>query len=281
MSWDLGDSVPLSITITDESGALANAGNVALTVSLPDGTTETHDPVAASSAGVYNFDYPSVQAGIHRVRWVASGANAAAYADMFDVEPAEGTPFVSLADTKHHLRMDPERTEDDEAVRWFIGAGCQIIEDRMGHVTPQTVVSDLTARRGVIVLPERPVISIVSVVRLPGGAAIPPADALAGTAGYKLKHSEGVLLVPLWYGDVRTTYRVGRTPLPKNFRLAGLDLIRHLWQGSQHNNGGGRPVLGDSDTISAGIGRAYALPYRVMELLGLKKTQERDEPLIG
>lgn len=279
MSFDLGDRVPLSITITDPDGHLANAGSVSVTITLPDGTVTTAGPIAPAETGVYNYDYDTVQAGLHRVRWIATGANASAFTDMFDVEPADGAPFVSLADTKNHLRWLAD--EDDEVLRGFISAGCQTIEDRMGHVSPQTVVSDVSARRGVVVLPERPVISITSVVRLPGGEAIPPADPLAGTSGYALKHSEGVLLVPALYGDARVTYRVGRTPLPQNFRLAALDLIRHLWQGSQHNNAGGRPALGDSDAIAAGLGRSYAMPYRVMELLGLKKTQERDEPLIG
>ncbi|HEX4816700.1 MAG TPA: hypothetical protein VFV66_28495 [Nonomuraea sp.] len=278
MSWDLGDQVPLSITITDEAGQLANATSVSLTITLPDGTTHVQNPVAPASTGVYNYDYETLQAGVHRVRWVATGANASAFADVFDVEPAEGAPFISLADTKTHLHKLTD--EDDEALRWFIGAGCQVIEDRMGHVTPQTVVSDVPARRGVIVLPERPVISVTSVVRLPGGEVIPQADALAGTDGWTLKNAEGVLLVPAWCGAVRVTYRVGRSPLPQNFRLAGLDLIQHLWQGSQHNNSGGRPALGPSDAITTGL-KPYALPYRVSELLGLKRHQERDEPLVG
>ncbi|AQZ67635.1 unnamed protein product [[Actinomadura] parvosata subsp. kistnae] len=280
MSFDLGAKVPLSITITDPSGALANAGTVALTITLPDGTVFVQDPVAPASTGVYTYDYATVQAGVHQVRWLATGDNASSYTDVIDVEPAEGAPFVSLADAKEHLRKDRLLTEDDEALRRIIGAACQVIEDRVGHVTPQTVVADVSACRGVAVLPDRPVISIVSVVRLPGGAAVPAADPLAGTDGYRLKHSEGVLLLPDWYGDFRVTTRVGRTPLPLNFRLAGLDLIKHLWQGSQHNNGGGRPMLGDSDAIAASI-RPFALPFRVMELLGLKKTQERDEPLVG
>ncbi len=277
MSFDLGGIVPLTITIRNSDGVPQNAGNVTLTITLPDGSAVVQDPVVGTD-GVYAYDYASAQAGVHRVRWLATGLNASAYTDVFDVEPAEGQPFISLTDQKSHMRKLTD--EDDEALRGFIGAGCQVIEDRVGHVAPQTVVSDVSARRGVIVLPERPVISVTSVVRLPGGEAIPEADALAGTDGYKLKHSEGVLLIPDWYGDVRVTYRVGRTPLPQNFRLAGLDLIRHLWQGSQHNNGGGRPMLSDSDAIAASI-QPFALPYRVMELLGLKKTQERDEPLIG
>lgn len=276
MSWDLGDKVPLSIEIRDPSGALADAGNVALTITLPDGTMEAHDPVVSASAGVYSFDYPTIQAGLHRVRWLATGANASAFTDVFDVEPADDMPFISVADAREHLN---KTSADDEHLRGFVGAACQLIEDRMGAVSPRTVTADVTARCGVIVLPRRPVISITSVVRLPGGAVVPPADALAGTPGWTLESPEGVLAVPLWFGRVRATYRAGRSPLPKNFRLAGLELIKHLWQGSQHNNGGGRPVL-DSDTIAASV-RPFAMPYRVMELLGLRKDQERDEVFVG
>ncbi|MEO3875530.1 hypothetical protein ABGB18_42685 [Nonomuraea sp. B12E4] len=277
MSFDLEEMVPLRIVIRNAAGVPENAGNVALTITLPDGNTHAEASLTGTD-GVYDYNYPSVQAGIHRARWIATGQNAGAFTDVFDVEPAEGAAFISLADQKKHLRKLTD--EDDEALRWFIAAGCQVIEDRMGHVTPQTVVSDMPARWGVIVLPERPVISITSIVKLPGGDLVPPADAMAGTAGYTLKNSEGVLLLPAGGSDVRVTYRVGRTPLPQNFRLAGLDLIRHLWQGSQHNNGGGRPMLGDSDAIAASI-KPYALPYRVSELLGLKRHQERDEPLVG
>lgn len=278
MSWDLGDQVPLSTLVTNPAGQPANAGSVSLTITLPDGTTDTQGPISPTTVGVYDFDYPTLQAGRHNVRWVATGANASAFRDAFDVEPADGGAFISLADAKGHLRLS--YSTDDEQLRWFVDTGCQMITDRMGAVSPTTVVADLSVRRGTIVLPTRPVISIISVVRLPGGVAVPPADALAGTDGWTLTSSEGVLTITGWCGDVRVTSRVGRTPLPSNFRLAGLELIAHLWRGSQHNQAGGRPALGDGDAIAASI-RPFAMPYRVMELLGLKKDQERDEVFVG
>jgi hypothetical protein len=277
MSWDLGDSVPLSITIKDPGGALADAGSVSVTITLPDGTPTVQGPITPTSTGVYDYDYPTVQAGIHRVRWVATGANAAAYSDVFDVEPAEGAAFISVADAREHLKKTPA---DDEDLRWFVAAACQAITDRMGQVSPLTVVADRPVRNGKVILRTRPVIAVTSVVRLPGGDAIPAADALAGTSGWELVNLEGVLSVPASCGSVRVAYRAGRSPLPQNFRLAALDLVRHLWQGSQHNQAGGRPALGDSDAIAASV-KPFAMPYRVMELLGLKKDQERDEPLVG
>ncbi len=279
MSFDLGGVVPLSVTITDDDGNLANAGSVSVTITLPDGTTETHGPIPPTSTGIYDYDYPAVLAGRHGVRWVATAPNASAFTDVFDVAPADGGAFISLADAKGHLRKSRIETVDDEVLRGFVATACQVIEDRMGHVSPVTVVTDRRAHRGQVVLPERPVIAITSVQRLPGLAAVSQADAGADTDGWTLESPEGVLSVG-WCDRVRVTYRAGRSPVPPNFRLAALELVAHLWRGSQHNQAGGRPALGETDA-TAWAATSFALPYRVMELLGLKKTQERDEPLVG
>lgn len=278
MSWDLGDVVPLSITVKNPAGGPDNAGNVSLLITLPDGSTVTQASVGPTTLGHYDFDYPSVQAGRHAVYWQATGTNASAFSDAFDVVPPDSGAFISLADARQHLRMTS--SEDDEQLRWFVDTSCQMIADRMGAVVPAAVTEDCSGRC-TIVLERRPVLSITSVQRLPGLAAIPAADRAAGVGGWYLDSSEGVLKhTSTFGGDVRVLYRVGRTPLPSNFRLAGLELIAHLWRGSQHNQAGGRPALGPTDAISATY-RPYAMPYRVMELLGLKKDQERDEPLIG
>lgn len=279
MSFDLGDMVPLSITIRDAAGQEANAGQVTLTLTLPDGTTTTLGPITPTSTGVYDYDYATTQAGRHQARWVATGANASAFTDAFDVTPADGGDFIGLAETKTHLQKSG--TGDDEQLRFFISAACQMITDRMGQVSPATVVHDVTQRGNTIVLPTRPVIAVTSVQQLPGGDLVAPVDEDAGTPGWYLDGSEGVLRHSGGFaGRVRVTYRAGRTPLPPNFRLAALELVAHLWRGSQHNQAGGRPALGESDSITASV-KPFAMPYRVMELLGLRKDSERDEILVG
>lgn len=279
MSHDLGDLVPLSVTVTGSDGNPANAGRVDLTITLPDGTTTAVGPIAPTTVGVYDYDFTTVQAGRHQARWLATGANASAFPDVFDVQPADGGDFISLADTKNHLQKSG--TGDDEQLRLFIGAACQMITDRMGQVSPASATYDVTQRGDTIVLPRRPVMAVTSVRRLPGADLLPPADEGAGVAGWYLDSPEGVLRhTGCFDGRVRVTYRTGRNPLPSNFRMAALELVAHLWRGSQHNQAGGRPALGETDSLSASV-RAYAMPYRVMELLGLKKDQERDEPLVG
>lgn len=276
MSFDLGDVVPLSVTVTDPAGQPANAGAVSLIITLPDGTTTTVAPVSSTSTGVYDYDYATVQAGRHHVRWVATGANASAFTDSFDVQPADDGDFISLVDAKAHLKKSAPA--DDEKLRQFVSAACQMITDRMGQVSPLTVVADRRLHRCRIVLPARPVISIVSVQQLPGLAAIAQADAGTGTGGWTLESAEGVLSVTGWSGRIRVTYRAGRTPLPADFRLAALELVSHLWRTSQLNAGGGRPAVGVDETIVPGV--SYALPYNVRQLLGLDKRPQ-DEILVG
>lgn len=280
MTFAFGAAARLSTSVRDE-GVLVTPASIVLTILLPDGTIAGPFTPTNSTTGVYYYDYTPAQAGGHVARWVTTGP-VAADEEPFDVAALWGEAgFISLADAKDHLNKSRLPTPDDEKLRLFVVAACQMIEDRMGRVSPATVVHDITQRGSTIVLPARPVIAVTTVQRLPGLDPLPAADEGAGVAGWYLDGSEGVLRHTACFpGRVRVTYRAGRTPLPLNFQLAALELVAHLWRGSQHNQAGGRPALGETDALSASV-RTFAMPYRVMELLGLKKDQERDEPLIG
>ncbi|MEU8279560.1 hypothetical protein ACFYOK_29410 [Microbispora bryophytorum] len=283
MAFDLGTVVPLSVTVTNAAGEPENATAVELTITLPDGSTTVQGSIDPISPGVYGYDYATLQAGVHRVRWVATGTNASAFTDVFVVEPAEGAPFVSLADVKHHLKKSGIAAEksgiaaDDEKLRGFIAAACQSITDRMGPVSPLTVVHDVTECGRQVVLPRRPVIAITSVQALSDLTTVPEADRAARVDGWVLESAEGVLSLTRAYGALRVTYRAGRSPLPATFRLAALEMTAHLWRTSQLNSGGGRPQVGVDEVIVPGV--SYALPYNVRQMLGLDKRPQ-DEVLI-
>lgn len=279
MSFQLGDVVPLSVTVKDAGGNPANAGSVVLTVTLPDGTTATPS-VTNDATGVYNADYPTVQAGRHGVRWVATGTNASAFTDAFDVEPADDGDFVSLADVKRH--MNKTSANDDQEMAGFISAACQMIVERIGPVSPVSTSKTIWRRhiRRAVILDLRPVIEVASVTA--DGVAIPQADPDTGTDGWELNAKSGVLTHSRRWPPaecLHITYRAGRTPVPGNIRLAALELCAHLWRASQQNFGGGRPGLPGADDVVM-PGAAYALPIRVRELLGLG-AQPTAEPLVG
>lgn len=279
MSFNLGDVVPLSVTVKDANGNPANAGSVTLTVTLPDGTTDITADIASTTAGVYDHDFATAQAGVHQVRWVATGANASAFEDAFSVASATGLNFISLAEAKKHLKKDLTKTADDAELLEFVSAACSKIVDLVGPVAPTSLTQ--TAWPGwrsvghVIVLDAHPVIEVTSVTI--DGTAEPEADPDTGIDGWLLDAAAGLLgHTRIWpRGRVNIGYRVGRTPLPGNYRLAGLELTGHLWRTIKLNGTGGRPpVAGGDDIVIAG--QAYALPNRVKELLGIAKNQTAD-----
>lgn len=189
-------------------------------------------------------------------------------------------PWIDLDEAKAHLNKTS--TNDDGELEGFIPAACAAIEDIVGHVDVVTVTelhrSPWAAyrnwrwqepwRRHMIELLETPVLAVTSVVTLAGNGAttaVPANNALTGSLGWELLDS--VLYVPSW-GNYQVTYTAGRNPVPENYRLAALELIAHLWRGSQLNQSSGRPQLG-GDQMMVVPHVASAMPYRVRELLGL------------
>lgn len=285
MSFQLGDVVHLTFAVTDADGNPADAGAVALTVTLPDGTTDVTSNITPTGTGVYDHDYATVQAGRHGVRWVATGVNESAYTDAFTVEAADGGgAFISLAEVKRHLKKT--KVDDDDELLEFVTAACSAIEERIGPVTPVTVTEEVPAtwRTNTIVLDHTPVIAVTSVV-LAGDpvTTIPPFDPDTHVDGWQLAAGAGVLTHSRRFprGTIRVTYMAGRTPLPGNIRLAALELTAFLWRSIKMYGNGGRPGAPGVDDTLAIRGAAYALPNRVKELLGLGNQQPTDSVLIG
>lgn len=186
--------------------------------------------------------------------------------------------WITAAELRIYLRKSS--TAEDAELVGFASSACQMIVERVGQVSPVAAVTDARVRDGVLVLEHRPVISVTSVVELPGGAVVSAADAVADVDGWTLTSPEGVLSVSgCRPHPLRVTYTAGRDPIPANYGLAAKELAAHLWRTSQLNQNGGRPSIGDGDPMVV-PGTGYALPYRVRELLGLGKMPH-DEPLVG
>lgn len=260
MSIDLGDLVPLSVKVYDANGILANAGSVSLSVTLPDGTTNSVGVISPTTTGVYQYDYPTVQYGRHSVRWLATGLNSSAFTDVFYVEPTDSVTYISLQQFKTHIKKDS--TGDDESLRSFIAAACRVITDRTRQIVPANFTEIYRPSRCVIHLDRYPVVSVTSVVNT--STAVP-------ITGFTLTRPEsGILTLPMWRNqEVTVVYRAGMLSIPENYILAALELTRHLWIMSQQNMGANRPSLGLDPSYLAGT--SYALPYNVRQLLGLDK----------
>lgn len=262
MPYDLGDVVPLGTLVRDSAGALANAGAMALTITLPDGTTVTSSPVAPTSTGTYAYDYTTTQAGRHTVRWVATGINAGAYTDSFDVREATPPAILSLADAKRHLVKTG--TSDDDEIRSWVESITAGIEGLCGPVVVQTISERHNIRcAGTIVLRRTPALALTSVVPvLTGGTTYDVDDLdLDENTGEVQRLDGGTLYGPLW-----VTYTAGRRIVPAAMTSAARIILQHLWRTRQ---GPGRPQRGtdDYDVSEPVPGFGYAIPNRALQLL--------------
>lgn len=270
MPFDLGDTVRLAAESREPGGTLTNATTVALTITLPDGTTTspavTNPPTVT---GQYTFDYTTVQAGRHAVRWVFTTPGSA-YTDSFDVREAVPQGILSLADTKAHLNITSTVTTHDEELRGWIESVTAGIEHLAGACVQRTVVEDhdylpVSGAR-VIALRKTPVISLTSLMAvLDGGIDYTVADLdVDGSTGIVRRLDGGRL-----YGPLRATYVPGRMVISANLTHAAKIILQHLWRTQYGASRAGSAISGGDDFLVTEQvpGFGYAIPNRALQLL--------------
>jgi hypothetical protein len=264
ISFDLGDVVPLTVEIRDATGALANEGAITLAITLPDGTTAAGTTPTNPSVGVYQYDYLTTQVGRHTVRWVATGTNASAYTDSFDVRPAQPDYIISLADAKAQENIDS--TVADEELRPFVEATTAIVERETGKTIVRRPVTNelhqLSYGKTSLFLRQRPVISVTSIASLDGLTTWSPSNWYVNGDWGQLLWKSG----PYLYGDVLVGYVPGMAVIPANYTRAAAIIIQHLWETQRGTMGSRR--FGGQELDRSLVGMGYAIPNRAKELLG-------------
>jgi len=259
---DLGDPVPLSVEVRDPAGALADAGAVTLTITLPDGSTAT-PTVTKASTGVYTAAYVPASTGLHAVRWVATGANASAYDDVFDVRAPGPRWIISLADARAELGIPAGG--DDEELRAFLDETHDIAERYAGiTLAPRSRTSEHEGGQRRIALRWPPVRAVTAVVV--DGVTIDP-------AGYGLVLDSGTTwLVPASGRlgragqQVTVAYTAGDASPPPAAARAVKVLLAHLWATQR---GTMTPRNAFSGNAQPTPGAAWSFPNRVTEVLDL------------
>lgn len=255
---DLGDVVVRSINVRNSAGALANAGSVVATITLPDGTTATPS-VVNTSTGVYTITYTPTLVGFYRLRWVATGSNANAYGDAFVV--ADGSlSFLDLSTAKAFLNITS--TTNDDELRDFIQVATACASEYSGLQLAPVAVEETHDGCGQHVWLRKPkALSVTTVVE--SGATLAADD-------YSVRHGGQALLrragsAPgVWLGGidaVTVTYFAG---------VQGNDLVlashavkqmlKHLWSTQR-----GSKRAPTADEWESGSG--YTFPTRVTQLL--------------
>lgn len=263
MAFDLGAVVPLSVSITDSTGTLANAGAVTVTVTLPDATAVTPSN-SNPSTGVYTSDYPTTQTGRHLVRWVATGTNASAYTDMFEVLPAAPLQILSLKDAKKQLNIPEANVTDDEEILDFVRATTAVCERYVGKIVRETFTETHNGGKRCLLLRHLPVLSVTSVTES-GGLLGASAYALADYAGI-LTRVIGVQEYPWLAGtqNIVVVYVAGSTSTPPSTGQAARIILQHMWE-TQRPAGGG-PFSQQGEEFDPRY--LYSIPRRALELLG-------------
>lgn len=202
------------------------------------------------------------------------------------------TSWVTLPTVRSELGFTAD-TSNDAALQRKIDAACALIETIKGRIGQEVVTGDTytIGQGGVVIIDSAntPIISVQAVRTVAPDGTQTVIDqrqpAFGVMTGWELQSLGGVLRVPGRIGtDVLIDYTTGRDPVPPNYSEAAVVLACHLWRQEHDNDEGGRMGAGGDDEnwpshTSAGIG-AYALPFRVRELLGLFGSAVKSQVLV-
>lgn len=262
MAYDLGDPVPLSIQIKDSAGVLANATLVTLTITNPDGTSSSAT-ITPTTTGVYQHTYVPSAAGRYLIRWQATGTNASAYTDSFDVNDPTDLALLSLSDAKQYLNIT--NSTSDEELREFIVAATDIAERLTSRqLRRKTYTDTYTGSTQTINLRNTPIVSVTSVTEN-GATLTENTDYVVDTVLGIL--TRGTSTQPRYWkpgaGNITVTYVAGETNPSPTAQLLVKEITRHLWRTQR----GASPMsMGQDDFIPGGNN---IVTYRIKELAEL------------
>lgn len=268
---DLGDTVTLTWPTVP-----ANATGTTVTITQPDNTVVTANPVPF--AGSVTYAYPATQVGRHSVRWVCAGPDVEAYSDGFDVAAGDPGFIISLADVKSQLNMSTATTNDEE-LRMWLGATTEVVEYLCGSMVVRTFTETYDGGMPTIALYQAPVLAVSAVTEYVGFTAYnltsQPYGSSTSAYGFSLdnakagiitRRSSGSFAVPFMAGagNVTVTYTAGRPVIPYGVQAAARLIVAHLWTTRR----GAMPLPASSGAETSMVpGFEYAVPVKAIELL--------------
>jgi hypothetical protein len=268
MAVDLGQLYRATYEVRDANGALTNA-TVSLAVTLPDGTTAApgspFTPVN-DSTGVYHVDFATATVGLHKFAWTSTSPTTS---KVDWVEVRQFISLISFADGKLHL--NEQGSLQDEEIRSFMETATEVVESIVGPCIIRTFTDRVRTGGGQLLLPRFPVVSVTSVtsVRTPSTTYL--------TAELDVDLDAGVVSLNTGWGFTdgpwNVVYKAGRSIIPARYVQADKEMLWHLWTTQ-------RGALADSTTpdlldvaqFESPLGVGFAIPNRVMELLGADRT---------
>ncbi len=245
-----------------------------LTITLPDQTvvtpTVTNPPAVT---GIYTLDYPTTggttMPGRHLGVWLFTMATGktTAYAEVFDVAPADPGFVVSLAAAKSQLNLTSTTNDDELAI--YIASATRVVEWFVGPVVVRPYTQRVSARNPRLThLPVlgpglTPVLILTSLTPLyTTGTAYIGADVVVDPATGALATTSGACLAG---GPWTALYTAGQRVVDSNWQLGALIVVQHLWE--TQRGASGLPLQARDEVIVPGLG--FAIPNRARDLLQL------------
>jgi len=272
MPLEVGSVVPFEFRVfnADNPPVLINPTTIAVTITLPDGTTKTSPtdftiPNPPAVAGIFPIDFTSTIPGTYYGVATITGPIDVSPPQSFYVSPAGAdVSVVALADFKTHLNIPSTSTTADEELRTTLVTATEVAERWTDRRWRRAVITAETHDGGAchLALWESYPLSVTTVVE--SGTTLSPAD-------YVLDINAGIL----WRGTTTTglRWRWGRQNIavtyvagppdglvPTPIRQGIMEMARHLWQAQR---GPGRLPLGEGEDV---FFEGFAIPRRAVEL---------------
>lgn len=260
------------VSDTDLTGA-----TVTLTATAPDGTVTT--PGVTVSATIATAGVPALVLGAYLLVWTVSGTVSGVQQDQFTVVAPE-LDLVSLPDLKEELQLSASNAKFDAKLRRWLKSATNVIENVTGPIRLHTEVDIFDGGVDYVVLNNRWVSSIVSVVEtwvtVNYTLTEQPLGVSTDAFGYTWDRDTNTIVrrgaggvvqmfQPGWR-SVQVTYNGGLAVLPDDIQLAASELIKHWYRKSlpsQMSAYGGGGAAEDAYNMPGN----YMVPNAVMELL--------------
>jgi hypothetical protein len=277
--YSSGSPIRLSTTVKDLTGTLVNAGTLTLTISKPDGSTQSYASPVNDSTGTYHQDVPvsdlfgAAGLGHYQYKWTSTGTGAGESFGEFDVFDPFEVAVLPLQDGKDALNIPQATTTYDAEIAAYIATIGTCLENMTGGPLVNRSVTEraeLTSDYTVLQVRQRPLVSVTSIVSVASGQALDISagldiDTNAGTIRRKLGWPfYGPYFV--WLPAMTVTYVAGwGTSVPAAFGTAARIILQNLWM-TQHGPSS-RPAMGAQGEMVTLPGWGFAIPNQAAELL--------------
>jgi hypothetical protein len=127
-TYDFGDAVTLTTTVTDASGTPTDA-TMAILVTAPDGTTSSPS-ITHGGTGVYSTTFTPALSGPYVYKWSASGAITNVGTSQFTVADPVPPAYASLAELRQWLNITTTDTATNPLLTKALSAASRQIDNR-------------------------------------------------------------------------------------------------------------------------------------------------------